>query len=87
MTSLRAFLFHAIAPRLTAAEIASYVFSATGILGLVIGIIIMPSLGLSEAGFYLALLALIAFMCIAYSAGQLTLIADELKRTRATRET
>ena len=82
MRTVKAMLFHPIAPRITAAEVAACVLSGAGVLTLLLGIVIMPSLQLTESGFYLALLALVGFLFVAHAAGQLTVIADELRRTR-----
>ena len=87
MISIRALLLRPIVPRLTAAEFASWVLSGAGILTLILGIRVMPSLRLSETGIYVALLVLVGFMFIAHAAGQLTVIADELKQLREIRET
>jgi len=82
MRIVKAMLSHPIAPRMTAAELAAGVFSGAGILALLLGIVIMPSLQLTEGGFYLVLLSLVGFLFLAHAAGQLTVIADELRRSR-----
>jgi len=82
MRTFKAMLSHSIAPRMTAAELAAGVLSGMGILTLLLGIVIMPSLPLTESGFYLALLLLVGFLFVAHAAGQLTVIADELRRSR-----
>lgn len=83
MQSIMKLLTRPIAPTLTLAEIASTVMYGIGPVALIIGIIVLPSLQLTEAGFYFALLALVGFMLLACIAGQLTSMADELKRLRS----
>lgn len=83
MQSIMKLFSRPIAPTLTVAEITSSVLHGIGPVALVVGILVLPSLQLTEVGFYFALLALVGFMLLAYIAGQVTIIADELKRTRS----
>ena len=82
MQIIKSILFRPIAAQLSGAEIAAHVLSGSGILTLLLGIMIMPSLQLSLPGFYFALLSLVGFLILAHAAGQLTIIADELRRKR-----
>ena len=65
MRTVKAILFHPIASRINAAEVVASALSGAGILTLLLGIVIMPSLQLTESGFYLALLLLFGFLFVA----------------------
>ncbi len=60
------------------ADLAEGVLTTLGIVAFVVGLLIMPSLGLSRGEFYGSLLALAAFMFLFFGAGQLAVIRDRL---------
>lgn len=61
-------------------QLAEFTLTSMGILSLVVGLFVLPKLELNEAGFYLGLLALVAFMFLSFCAGQLVVIRERLSR-------
>lgn len=64
----------------TGAQLAAITLTMLGIVSVIIGISIMPTLRLSEPQFYLGLLGLMVFMVVCFSAGQVAIIRDRLTR-------
>lgn len=64
-------------------QLAELTLSLLGIIGLVVGLLVMPSLELQETGFYVGLLALVALMLLSFCAGQLIVIRDRLPPRRS----
>lgn len=64
----------------TQGQLAEFTLTTVGILTLVVGLLVMPAFELTEAGFYIGLLALVAFMVLSFCAGQLVVIRDRISR-------
>jgi F0F1-type ATP synthase assembly protein I len=71
---------------LSEGQLAELILTSLGIISLVVGLIVMPSLGLTLAEFYAGLLALVAFMVLCFCAGQLVVIREALKSHEGTRK-
>ena len=69
-------------PALSPGQLAEGVLTTLGVAGLLVGLVVLPSLSLSEAGFYAALLALVGFMLLSFCAGQLVVIRERLAARR-----
>lgn len=65
-------------PIVSVGQLAEWVLTTLGIIGLLVGLLVMPSLGLTMAGFYVGLLALVGFMVLCFGAGQLAVIRESL---------
>ena len=64
-------------PVLSAGQLAELTFSSLGIAGVIVGLLVMPSLRLTEAGFYVGLLGIVGFMVLCFCAGQLAAIREK----------
>ncbi len=69
----------------SAAQLAEWVLVTLGILGLLVGLLIMPSLGLTPGESYAGLLALVGFMVVCFGAGQLAVLRERLSALEADR--
>jgi len=63
-------------------RLAELTLTTLGIVALTSGLLIMPTLGLSTAGFYLGLLSLVAFMMMAIFAGRMLTERAEMARQK-----
>ena len=70
-----------VIPVVSGTHLAEFTLTAMGIVGLIVGLFVMPSLELSEAGFYLGLVGLVVFMVLCFCAGQLVVIRERLEST------
>ncbi len=61
-------------------QLAEFTLTTVGILSLIVGLFVLPTLDLNETGFYLGLLALVAFMFLCFCAGQLVVIREQISR-------
>ena len=77
MTSTRNFLTKQLCSH---GQLAEFTLTTVGILGLVVGLFVLPTLDLNETGFYLGLLTLVAFMLLSICAGQLVVIREQISR-------
>ncbi len=77
MKSVRKFL---AMPLCSAGQLAEFALTTVGIVTLVIGLFVLPTLELNETGFYVGLLALVAFMFLCFCAGQLAVIRERITR-------
>jgi hypothetical protein len=75
MQAIRKFL---VKPRISAGQLAEVALTTLGMVGLLIGLAVMPSLGLSLAQFYASLMGLVGFMVLCFCAGQLAIIRESL---------
>ena len=64
----------------SSSQLAEFILTTVGILSLVVGLFVLPTLELNETGFYIGLLALVAFMVLSFCAGQLVVIRDRISR-------
>jgi hypothetical protein len=69
---------HLLTAVCSGAQLASFTLTLLGIVSLIVGIFVMPKLGLSEPQFYVGLLGLVAFMVLCFGAGQLAVIQNRL---------
>lgn len=75
MNAMRSFL---LKPRLTAGQVAEFALTTVGIAALIVGLFVMPSLGLTLAQSYAGLLGLGGFMVLCFCAGQVAIIREAL---------
>ena len=73
MASVRTFLSKSVC---SSSQLAEFTLTTLGILSLVVGLFILPTLELNETGFYIGLLSLVTFMVLCFCAGQLVVIRD-----------
>ena len=82
MQAIRKFF---VLPVLSAGQLAELILTFLGIVGFMVGLIVMPSIGLTIAEFYAGLLGLVGFMVLCFSAGQLAVIREGLLSREADR--
>lgn len=70
----------------SSSQLAEFILTTVGILTLVVGLFVLPTLELNETGFYLGLLALVAFMVLSFCAGQLVVIRERISRCHEFRD-
>ena len=75
MQAVRSFL---VKPRISAGHLAEFVLTTLGIVGLLVGLVVMPSLGLTLPQSYASLLGLVGFIVLCFIAGQVAVIRQSL---------
>lgn len=81
MLTFRKYLFSQVC---STSQFAECTLTAMGIIALLVGLLVMPSLEMTVTGFYLGLLALVAFMVLCFCAGQLIVIRQRLDEQSST---
>ncbi len=82
MSNLRRFLLQPLLS-VSTGQVAEAVLTATGLLGMVVGMTILPTLELTLTGFYGGLLGLVSFAVLCYCAGQLAILREMMERHAA----
>lgn len=62
-------------------QLAEFTLTTVGIVSLIAGLFVLPTLELNETGFYVGLIALVALMLLSFCAGQLAVIRERLSDT------
>ena len=65
-------------PLCSAGQLVEFTLTTVGIVSLVVGLFVLPTLELNETGFYVSLLVLVAFMILCFCAGQLAVIRERI---------